>query len=555
MKKESVLILGAGLMQSPAINAARRNGFKTFVIDANPNAESVFLADEFRQIDLKDKERIFEFASELHKKENLKAVFTAGTDFSASVSYVCEKLGLCAHSYEAALNASIKPRMRACFERAGVPSPEYFSFSCESDLRDEQYCIENIQRAVEKLGFPCVVKPADNMGARGCRMIRSREEIVCAVENAVESSRTGTIILERYMEGPEYSIDAVVYNGTLTVTGFADRHIYYPPYFIETGHTMPTAAGEKEKAELIAAFAAGVKALGLTCGAAKADIKYTPDGPEIGEIAARLSGGYMSGWTFPYSSGLNLTEQALLIAAGRVPEKLLRMRRPVDFRPYVSSGASASPCQPPFELYEVVSKKTSAERAWISIPGTIASISGIRHSERTRFVKNVFPRPVHSGEEAVFPRNNVQKCGNAISLSKNRDKAVNASCRACSRAFIRLEPHNERTERFLKGETSADERGFPPPAYRSFLQLEHTPLSGIIPENSSVLRSVPPEIQPLLDSAETDWNYLTLRKSAERFDRLCRKHPAIPQERFWKALLKGGIQAAVYVSDSLSENK
>ena len=54
----------------------------------------------------------------------------------------------------------------------------------------------------------------------------------------VESSRTGTIILERYMEGPEYSIDAVVYNGTLTVTGFADRHIYYPPYFIETGHTL-----------------------------------------------------------------------------------------------------------------------------------------------------------------------------------------------------------------------------------------------------------------------------------------------------------------------------
>ena len=124
MKKESVLILGAGLMQSPAINAAKRNRFKTFVIDANPNAESVFLADEFRQIDLKDKERIFEFASELQKKENLKAVFTAGTDFSASVSYVCEKLGLCAHSYEAALNASIKPRMRACFERAGVPSPE-----------------------------------------------------------------------------------------------------------------------------------------------------------------------------------------------------------------------------------------------------------------------------------------------------------------------------------------------------------------------------------------------------------------------------------------------
>ena len=46
MKKESVLILGAGLMQSPAINAAKRNGFKTFVIDANPNV----IIDDWREL-------------------------------------------------------------------------------------------------------------------------------------------------------------------------------------------------------------------------------------------------------------------------------------------------------------------------------------------------------------------------------------------------------------------------------------------------------------------------------------------------------------------------
>ena len=44
-------------------------------------------------------------------------------------------------------------------------------------------------------------------------------------------------------------------------------------------------------------FEKGVKALGLSWGAAKGDVKYSRGRAVIGEIASRLSGGYMSGWT------------------------------------------------------------------------------------------------------------------------------------------------------------------------------------------------------------------------------------------------------------------
>ena len=147
-------------------------------------------------------------------------------------------------------------------------------------------------------------------------MIRDFSEAVTSVAAAAENSRSDTVIIEEYMEGPEFSIDALVYDGTFTVTGFAVRHIKYPPYFIEIGHTMPCQIDEKMHNQLISVFALGAKALELTCGAAKADIKFTKNGPMIGEIAARLSGGYMSGWTFPYASDLNLTKQGILIAAG-----------------------------------------------------------------------------------------------------------------------------------------------------------------------------------------------------------------------------------------------
>ena len=91
------------------------------------------------------------------------------------------------------------------------------------------------------------------------------------------------------MEGPEYSIDALVYNGKFIVTGFAERHIFYPPYFIEVGHTMPAILSQKEHDQLISIFACGAKALGLSCGVAKADIKMTEKEENIDNLSSQAN--------------------------------------------------------------------------------------------------------------------------------------------------------------------------------------------------------------------------------------------------------------------------
>ncbi|MBR4180040.1 MAG: ATP-grasp domain-containing protein, partial [Treponema sp.] len=380
---QNILILGAGLMQKPAILSAKELGFHTIVIDADKNAVAIPLADEFFQIDLKDKEGILELCKRLKNESEggLAGVFTAGTDFSASVSYVSEKLGLHAHSYQAATNASIKTQMRACFEKNGVPSPK-FAKVCAQDISSDLF--ENITKT---LSLPLVVKPVDNMGARGCRMVRSKLEFLPAVEAAVNCSRTGYAIIEEYMDGPEFSIDALVYEGKFIVTGFAIRHIKYEPYFIEVGHTMPAVLDQKMHDELISVFALGAKAEGLSCGAAKADIKYTAKGPMIGEIAGRLSGGYMSGWTYPYASDLNLTKQGIIIATGGNPQELLERAQKVNYTP----SELCKDLPSPYELYEVPCVRTSAERAWMSIPGTVEYIENI-NEYTDRAVFDVLPR-------------------------------------------------------------------------------------------------------------------------------------------------------------------
>lgn len=529
-------------MQKPAILSAKELNLRTCVIDADKNAVCVSLADEFEQIDLKDKDKILEYAEKLQKSQNsLIAVFTAGTDFSASVSYVCEKLNLPSHSFNAAQNASIKTQMRECFQKSNVPSPKFAKIS-KNDINDT--LLDNI---LQKITFPIVVKPVDNMGARGCRMIRSENEFTSSVKTAVEYSKTSNAIIEEYMEGAEFSIDALIYNGTFTVTGFAIRHIKYPPYFIEIGHTMPAQLDKKIHDELISVFALGAKSLNLTCGAAKADIKYTKCGPMIGEIAARLSGGYMSGWTYPYASDLNLTKQAILIACNKTPQKLIEKRIPVSYTP--SQLCKNEKC--PYDLYEVPCVRTSAERAWYSIPGQVEYIENINeYSDKAVF--DVLPRSTVSlGSKVNFPRNNVEKCGNIISVSNDDKIAIDAAQDAVSNIFITLKPDTKETEDFLSGISQQDEKGFPPSAFEQIPPDILDSEDQIIGENQKVSDFIPKVLQNPEYENIKDWNFNTIKQTAQKFDILRKNHPEFDLKTFWKAVLKGGLQAAVYFSDTV----
>ena len=536
---KKILILGAGLMQKPAILGAKHLGYKAVVVDANKNAVAVPLADEFYPVDLKDREALLELAKQLNKKGELKGVFTAGTDFSASVSFVAENLGLPAHSFEAALNASDKARMRACFEKESVPSPKFIEI-------DENAHAELVSKS--DIEFPKVVKPCDNMGGRGCRLVRNQDEFQTSVTTAIKNSRTNRAIFEDYMEGAEFSIDSVVYNGTLTITGFADRHIFYPPYFIEMGHSLPSRVDSKIKNELIATFALGIKALGLTCGVAKADIKYTKKGPMIGEIAARLSGGYMSGWTFPYSSGMNLTEEAMKIAVGQEPDYLLSNRGSLPWQPHESVKNKAQP----FELYEISSTLVSAERAWLSIPGVVSNIYGLSEVKQIYGVRDVLPR-VKIGDKVDFPRNNVEKCGNVIAVGINSEQAYKSAEEAISSITLRLEPNNPDTEKFLRGESEPDEKGFPPSAFTFSPNSESSVNVGEgtkIPAGQKTIGYIPETLIPLADSLK-DWNHCTLRKTLEKFDEICPDHAELDGKTFWSAILRGGIQGALYIADNI----
>ena len=473
MTKKRVFMLGAGFMQGVAIRAARALGCTVVAADGNPSAVCAAEADEFVCIDLKDTARLIDYARYLQQNGGLDAVFTAATDFSAAVAAIAAACGLRGHTLEAALNATDKVRMRECFRKAGVPSPAFIELTA-ADLAAPADRLEargnvrysdlgaatadTLERRLGELAgrFPLVVKPVDNMGARGCSLVKNLSELRKAAATALQYSRSGRAIVEEYIEGSEFSIEGLIFGGRLYITALADRHIFFPPYFIEMGHTIPSDCTQDIADEVMSVFERGVHALGLTDGAVKGDILVRNGKAFVGEIAARLSGGYMSGWTVPYSCGLDITAAALTLALGGSP-RLHTCGKDFFVVPLKQN------C--PF---------VSAERAWISIPGQVASVSGLEAARAAPFVKDVFPR-AGAGDTVVFPQNNVEKCGNVLSAAPSRREAVQASEAACRKIVLRLKPHVAETDAFLAElHFPAEQQIFPP----NFLQFTE-PLAGV----------------------------------------------------------------------------
>jgi biotin carboxylase len=536
--KEKLIILGAGVMQGPAIRIAREMGLFTVVVDADSKAPNVSLADRFEQIDLKDKEGITALGRSLQNRGGLGGIMTAGTDFSATVAWAAEKLGLPGIPYQAALNASDKERMRRRFTEAGLPSPE---FTILSEAPAQWPLADAAGAAASPAAYPLVVKPVDNMGGRGCRRVNRFEELQAAVREALVFSRSGRAIVEAFMEGPEFSVDAVVYGEEIIICGLADRHIFFPPYFIEMGHTMPTAIEQEPRERLLETFRAGVRALGIAgpnhAGAAKGDIKLTPSGPMIGEIAARLSGGYMSGWTYPYASGVEPTRGAILACLGRNPGAL----------------------QPEKNW-------TSAERAFISIPGRVRAIEGVETARC--LVRDLFFR-IGEGSEVKFPENNVTKCGNVITAAGDREQAVKAAEQAARSILIRLEPGNRETGEFL----AAPAADFPPDAFtvpeeirRLLARLPETAGTGgeyaVLPfpefTGSGLRDYMGRTVEESLEAVRA-LSGLSLPPAAENSDNKtgAPSKPGVLKEprtvlgrSFWAALIRGGYQGAAYLIDS-----
>ncbi len=302
-----LLIIGASILQLPAIRKAKEMGLYVAVADYNPKAIGVSEADEYFNVSTIDEEGVYRAAKEF----GADGIMTLATDMPMrSLAYATTQLGIPGISYNTAVKATDKGEMIQAFEAAAVAHPWYF-------IVPDLAALEEI---ADRVSYPCISKPTDNSGSRGVMLINTPEELRESVAYSSSQGRQGGVIIEEYMRGHEVSVEVIVLEGEPHILQITDKLTTGAPHFVEMGHSQPTglAPGEAEAIRKLAAEA--VLSVGIQNGPAHVEIMLTEQGPKMVELGARMGGDCITTHLVPLSTGIDMVKATIQIALGEKPD-------------------------------------------------------------------------------------------------------------------------------------------------------------------------------------------------------------------------------------------
>lgn len=299
---KTIMILGASILQLPAIEKASEMGLRVVALDMNPNAVGFSVPGVVKEvistIDIEE-------AVKAAKRYNVDGVMTLATDMPmrtvAAVARECRLVGI---TEDTAIKATDKSVMRQSLKEAGVPIPRFYRVDNKVEFA----------AAVKQMPSVFMVKPADSSGSRGILKVEDKAEAEKAYEYTKQYSRNGTVVVEECMVGPEVSVETLAIDGEVSVIQITDKMTTGAPHYVEMGHTQPTRLDCAEEIKKVAV--AANKAIGIENGPSHTEIIVTEDGPKIVELGARLGGDCITTHLVPLSTGVNMVEACIKIALG-----------------------------------------------------------------------------------------------------------------------------------------------------------------------------------------------------------------------------------------------
>lgn len=299
MDKKSVLVFGVGELQISIITRAKAMGLFVVGIDPFEDAVAKDYCDAFEVVGGQD----FEGTVAVAKKYNVSAIVTAATDKPlVMMARVAKELKLPFYSKETAEWSTDKFQMKQRFLEGGVP--------CARGR-----LIHNSEEA-QDLYFPLICKPRDNSGSRGVKLCRDLTELDSCIKEALEVSKLDTVLVEEFIEGREFSIESLHYDGKSEVIQFTEKKTTEFPYNVELGHKQPANLTDDQRNQICDIISKIASCMHFKNCPSHTELKINEQGIFVIETSPRLGGDYITSTLTPLSTGINLEDQLLHIALG-----------------------------------------------------------------------------------------------------------------------------------------------------------------------------------------------------------------------------------------------
>jgi biotin carboxylase len=303
----------------------RALGLRVAVVDGNPAAPGLALADEPLVASTYDVDAVIRAARGLRARCGLDGVLSIAADVPVTVAAVAEALELPGIGLAAARASADKLVMKDRLSALGIPLPWYAPLAGPDELAAH----------VRERGL-VVIKPVDSRGARGVQRVGAALDPTRAFAAARAASPSGRVMVEEYLAGPQLSTESIVQDGRAVTLGCSDRNYArldeFAPYMIEDGGLQPSAHLADLLPAVDALAARAAEALGMRRGTLKGDLVLHPErGLCVIEVALRLSGGWFATDQIPHSTGIDLVQQAARLALGETLD--LDVLKPQHFDP------------------------------------------------------------------------------------------------------------------------------------------------------------------------------------------------------------------------------
>ncbi len=134
------------------------------------------------------------------------------------------------------------------------------------------------------LPFPVILKPEDGVGSDQIHLAQCREDVVRVMERQADRR----FMYEEYLDGPEYSVETVTFDGEHTALGVTEKWVEQPR-FIEL-QSVAVAGSAARYPDVVATACTALSALGVRCGAAHTEVKVARGQTYIIETHTRPAG-------------------------------------------------------------------------------------------------------------------------------------------------------------------------------------------------------------------------------------------------------------------------
>lgn len=256
--------------------------------------------------------------------------------------------------------------------------------------------------------FPLIVKTPISTGSRDVLFVKNKTKLVNAINKLIKRG-SKEVLVEEYLDGPQYLVEACVYDGKVHIIAVLEQEITFFDRFIVTGYCLLGDMDKDFYRKIYKTVSLILERFKLKNGSCHLEMRMINQELKLIEINPRISGGAMN-QIIETAFGINLVEETLKIFLGEKPNFKKKYKRFV-YAHYLTSDST----------------------------GTLINVSGITHCSKLPGIEEVNIK-AEKGDIIYRPLSMGDRFGYILASSDNKKEAIRIAKYAASKIHFHIEP-------------------------------------------------------------------------------------------------------------------